>query len=145
MAVAGTLDNPDVQCAVSYDGANMGARGKGLGADPEAAAMWKAYGDTLFMLEGWSGTKAEKEIEEYGPQLDLVGRASKLNGRPILLVAADTQVIPIEVHIKPLAEAIKADANHQLEYLLINNDHSFSASRLELIAATAEFLQNSCR
>ncbi|MEM7360510.1 MAG: alpha/beta fold hydrolase [Pseudomonadota bacterium] len=145
MAVAGTLDNPAVQCAVSYDGANMGARGKGLGADPEAAAMWKAYGDTLFMLQGWSGTKAEKEIEDYGPQLDLVARASKLNGRPILLVAADTQVIPIDVHIKPLAEAIKTDKNHQLKYLLINDDHSFSASRLELIEATAKFLQESCR
>lgn len=144
MAVAGTLDNPVVRCAVSYDGANMGARGKGLGADPEAAAMWKAYGDTLFMLEGWSGAKAEQEIAEFGQQLDLVQRAQKLAGRPILFVAADTEVIPIDVHIKPLADAISASKPNQLKYLLIDDDHSFSASRLELIEATAEFLKDFC-
>ena len=145
MAIAGILDNPDVRCAVAYDGANMGARGSGLFDSPEAAAKWKAYGDTLFMLAGWSGDKAAAEIEQYGAQLNLEKRAKNIDGRPVLLIAADTSVIPIDVHIKPLLKALQKGEDSNISYRLIDDDHSFSASRLELIEATSRFLRASCK
>ena len=145
MAVAGILDNPDVKCAVSYDGANIGANGKGLGADEASRKLWKEYGDSLFMLNGWSGTKAEEEIARYGAELDLVKRANKINGRPLLFIPADTDVIPMEIHIEPLIEAIEKTKDSQLSVTLINDDHSFSSSRQTLIETTARFLNKSCK
>jgi pimeloyl-ACP methyl ester carboxylesterase len=145
MAIAGILDNENVRCAIAYDGANMGAKGKGLFNDPEASAMWSNYSDTLFMLEGWSGAKAMKEINEFGRELDLVTRANKINRRSVLLIAADTDVIPIELHIKPLLGALATTEDSDVHYLLIDDDHSFSSSRLELIEATEGFLNQRCR
>jgi pimeloyl-ACP methyl ester carboxylesterase len=145
MAIAGILDNENVRCAIAYDGANMGAKGKGLFNDPEASAMWSNYSDTLFMLEGWSGTKAMQEINEFGRELDLVTRAHRINRRPVLLIAADTAVIPIELHIKPLLDALATTEDSDVHYLLIDDDHSFSSSRLELIEATEGFLNQRCR
>lgn len=145
MALAGIFDNPSVRCAVAYDGANMGANGRGLGADEASQKLWKDYGDSLFMLSGWSGTKAQDEIAEYGADLDLVKRVEKINGRPILLIPADTDVIPMDVHIQPLVAAIEANKDNQLSVILINDDHSFSSSRQTLIETTAKFLNASCK
>jgi len=145
MAMAGLLDNPEIRCGVSYDGANMAANGKGLGDSKASAKMWRDYGDSLFMLNGWSGAKSEQEIADHGKELDLVGRAEKLAGRPVLLISANTQVVPEDVHIKPLVEAFNAGENNSAQYILIEDDHSFSASRFELIEATAKFLNKSCR
>jgi hypothetical protein len=99
----------------------------------------------LFMLEGWSGAKAVQEINEYGRELDLVTRANKINGRPVLLIAADTDVIPIDLHITPLLDALATTEDSDAHYLLIDDDHSFSSSRLELIEATEGFLNQRCR
>jgi pimeloyl-ACP methyl ester carboxylesterase len=145
MALAGIIDNPSVKCAVAYDGANMGANGRGLGADEASKKMWKDYGDSLFMLNGWSGTKAQDEIAQYGAELDLVKRVKKINGRPILLIPADTDVIPMDIHIQPLVAAIEASKDSQLSVVLINDDHSFSSSRQTLIETTAKFLKASCQ
>lgn len=144
MAVAGMLDNPSVTCAVAHDGANMGARGKGLFSDEQSVKLWTDYSDTLFMLNGWSGKKAIVEMGQYGTQLDLIPRAKHLNQRPVLLVAADTVVIPIDVHIKPLHEALNEHSNKAF-YELIDDDHSFSNSRDRLITTTLNFLNQDCR
>ena len=145
MALAGIFDNPSVRCAVAYDGANMGANGRGLGADEASKKLWRDYGDSLFMLNGWSGAKAQDEIAQYGTELDLVTRVEKINGRPILLIPADTNVIPMDVHIQPLVAAIEASKDNQLSVILINDDHSFSSSRQTLIETTAKFLHASCK
>ena len=145
MAIAGIYDNPQVKCSVAYDPVNLGAKGSGIFSDPAGAKIWRDYSDTLFMLKGWSGQKAEKEILKHGPDLDLVKRAPKLNNRPLMIIPADTQVIPMDLHILPLAEAHRAIQGNQFAYELIDDDHSFSASRLELIDTTAEFLNSSCK
>ncbi|WNC68400.1 dienelactone hydrolase family protein [Thalassotalea nanhaiensis] len=90
MAMAGIFDNQSVNCAIAYDGANLGVSDVGLIKDPETTVPWKEYSDTLFMLNGWSGDRAEKELKEYGKALNLVRRVNSLNGRPVLLVAADS-------------------------------------------------------
>jgi len=144
MAIAGILDNPDVECAVAYDGANMGARGKGLFSDEQSIKLWSDYSDTLFMLNGWSGAKAVKEITQHGKQLDLVTRAESVNKRGVHLIAADTDVIPMDLHIKPLHLALSKYSD-TVSYELIDDDHSFSNSRDELIDSTLNFLNKSCR
>lgn len=145
MAIAGILDNPAVKCSVAWDGANLGAKGVGFVNDTDTTIPWKEYGDTLFMLNGWSGEKAEIETKKFAKELDLISRAEKINGRSVLLIAADTSVIPIELHIKPLLAALKATKNSLISYKLIKDDHSFSSSRKELISTTANFLDTNCK
>jgi len=144
MAVAGTLDNQTINCAVSHDGANMGASGTGLFSDEQSIKLWSDYSDTLFMLNGWSGKKAVAEITQFGPQLDLIKRSPSIKQRGVHLIAADTQVIPIDLHIKPLYEALKKHSD-KASYILIDDDHSFSNSRDQLIGSTLEYLDKNCR
>lgn len=144
MAVAGILNNKSVVCAVAHDGANLGAGGKGILSDAESTKFWREYSDTLFMLNGWSGEKAIKELSDKGTILDLERRANRLNGRPVKLIAADTDVIPLDVHITPLHNALSQHSDKAL-YQLINDDHSFSNSRLLLIKSTISFLERNCK
>jgi len=145
MAIAGTLDNPLVKCSVAYDGVNLGAKGVGFINDPNTEIDWLKYSDSLFMLNGWSGKKSKNEITLYAKELDLVRRADRINGRPVMLIAANTHVVPIELHIKPLYEALNATKSSKISYLLIEDDHSFSSSRTLLIKETAKFLNKSCK
>ena len=144
MAIAGILDNASVRCSVAYDGANLGAAGVGFVNDPNTSIPWKEYGDTLFMLQGWSGAKAVEETENYAVELDLIRRAEKIKGRPVLLIAADTEVIPIDLHIKPLLKALRETGNQKVHYKLIKDDHSFNSTRGALIEATYGFLSSNC-
>ena len=131
MAIAGIYDNPNVRCAVAYDPVNLGAKGSGIFSDPVSAKIWKDYSDTLFMLNGWSGEKAQQEVLDHGAALDLVSRAPGLNNRPLMIIPADTQVIPMALHIDPLVEALSTPSGNRFAYKLIDDDHSFSASRLQ--------------
>ena len=145
LALAGTFDAPQVKCAVGFDPANLGARNKGFFEDIEGSKKWLAYSDSLFMLNGWSGAKARAEIELHGEAINLLNRAHKIMGRPVMIIAADTDVIPMAVHIDPLVAVFKAQENNKLAYRLIEDDHSFSSSRALLIETTVEFLNQSCR
>ena len=145
MAISGILDNPSVKCSVAYDGVNIGAKGVGFINDPNTKINWSKYGDTLFMLKGWSGKKSQEEVTQYAKELDLVRRVEQFNQRPVMLIAANTKVIPVELHSKPLFNALKATKNSQVSYITIEDDHSFSSSRAELINATSLFLNKHCK
>jgi DNA-directed RNA polymerase subunit K/omega len=105
---------------------------------------WQAYGDTLFMLNGWSGTKAKEETQKYAKELDLIRRAKQINGRAVMLVGANTSVIPYELHIAPLLAALKETKDSKISFKLIDDDHSFNSTRAELIETTVNFLNNNC-
>ena len=145
MAIAGILDNQLVKCSVAWDGANLGAKGVGFVNDPNTTIPWQAYGDTLFMLKGWSGKKAQQETKEFAKELDLIRRVKQINGRPVMLVGANTSVIPHQLHIAPLLAALKETKDSKISFKLIDDDHSFSSSRQELIEATSSFLNNNCK
>jgi hypothetical protein len=144
MAIAGILDNSSIECAVAHDGANLGAKGKGLFSDDESIKLWSDYSDTLFMLKGWSGKKALAEISQHGKKLDLLSRSSSIKQRAVHFIAADTDVIPIEHHIKPLYDGL-SNYSDNISYQLIDDDHSFSNSRDKLIDSTLGFLNQKCR
>ena len=145
MAIAGILDNPKVKCSVAWDGANLGAKSVGFINDPNTTIAWKEYSDSLFMLNGWSGDKAVQETKIFDNELDLTKRAKNINGRSVLLIGANTIVIPYELHIAPLLKALKATKNSDITYKLIEDDHSFSSHREELINTTLSFLTANCK
>lgn len=145
MAIAGILDNPSVKCAIAYDGANLGVNDVGMFDDPETTIPWKEYSNSLFMLNGWSGKKAEDELKKYSKDLNLVRRVNSLKGRPVLLIPASTDVIPMKSHIKPLFKALKQTNNSKISYKLIDDDHSFNSYRDELIQTSIKFLHSNCK
>ena len=142
MAVAGITDNPEVNCAVVYDGANLGK--VFAGDTPEIEAKWTEYGDRQFMLNGWSGSKAMAETRNYAKELNLLNRAAQIGKRPILFIPADSEVIPI-IQIKELVAAMQSVEGNQVKYKLIKDDHSFNNSRAELLSVTRQFLDTYCR
>ena len=137
MSVAGMLDSNNVRCAVAYDGVNIGTWAV-------SDKMWRDYSDTLFMLKGWSGAKSVAEVDAHGAKFDLVPRLKSLGERHILIVAADTQVVPMQLHITPIVEAVRKQSPSQLEYHVIQDDHSFSANRKALTDLTISFLNRRC-
>ncbi len=98
-------------------------------ADAATTIPWKAYSDSLFMLKGWSGEKVQKHLDKYAKTLNLVNRVNSVNGRSVLLIVADSEVIPIQSHIKPLLAALRKTNNSAISYKLIKDDHSFNSSR----------------
>ncbi|MCI2285493.1 hypothetical protein L3081_21460 [Colwellia sp. MSW7] len=63
----------------------------------------------------------------------------------MFIIAANSDVIPLATQITPLVAALKATKNSNIFYVLIEDDHSFSSSRLPLITKTASFLNANCR
>lgn len=141
MAVSGILDNPEVRCSVVYDGANLGR----LLADTPTYSEddWIAYGDRLFMLNGWSGDAMVTELKS-SPELNLLLRAKKIGTRPILFIAADSQIVPLKI-IMDIVKAMKTVDGNQVHYKLIKDDHSFNNNRGKLLAITKDFLNTNCR
>lgn len=142
MAVAGILENPEVQCSVVYDGANMGvtlSRG-----DEVSRQGWLDYADSLFMLKGWSGEKSLQEVTEKGEQLNLVPRAHKIGQRPILFIPANSPVIPL-AEVDEVVNAMRAVEGNRVSYQLIEDDHGFNNHREELLEVTKRFLDDNCR
>lgn len=137
MSVAGMLDNENVRCAVAYDGVTIGAWAV-------SDTLWSDYSDTLFMLKDWSGAKSITEVDAHRAKFDLVPRLRSLGERHLLILAADTQVIPIEQHITPIVEAVRQQSPSQLEYHVIQDDHSFSSNRKAVTELTISFLNRRC-
>lgn len=142
MAVAGMLVNSEVKCAVIYDGANIGVTFKSN--DEKKRELWASYADSLFMLHGWSADIFSKELAEKGEQLNLLPKAHKIAERPILFIAADSEVIPI-ADINEIVSAMREVKDNRVDYMLIKDDHSFNNNRTNLIDVTRKFLNASCR
>lgn len=141
MAVAGLQQSAEVRCAVAYDTANIGVTFSA--GDAEREASWVEYGDSLFMLRGWSGEKSRTEVALHGEHLDLRNHAARVGGRPVLLVAADSEVIPID-RIESLAASLETAAV-PVTYSVLKDDHSFNNNRQPLLDLTREFLNANCR
>ena len=148
MAIAGIQQSQDLQCAVAYDTANIGVTFAADSADGDTQELtekeraWMAYGDSLFMLRGWSGAKSRQQAVDHRERLDLRNHVAGIGDRGVLLVAADSDVIPV-ARIENLAEAMK-EAQVPVTYVLMKDDHSFNNHRAELLALTREFLDAHC-
>jgi pimeloyl-ACP methyl ester carboxylesterase len=141
MALSGLAADPSVSCAVSLDGANMGVLST---LDAQAMNGLQAYTDTLFMLDGWDGTALAHELARSGAALDLVARMPRIGARPILFVLAGSEAISRDLHVDPVTRALTEAGNDNWRVDVISDDHSFSASRLELARRVVTFLQEKC-
>jgi pimeloyl-ACP methyl ester carboxylesterase len=147
LALAATSEDPDVRCAASIAGANLGAFGRGIAADPALrAAAVEAFGAGSGPLRGISGTSAADELAANAERWDLVARAASLATRPLLLVAADHDTAtPPADHHAPLVAALHAAGASAVAERVLPTDHAFSDQRVALARAVLAFLDARCR
>lgn len=131
-----------VDCVVGLAAANLGeyaARGQ------EALEGYAAYSDGLFMLHGWSGSRAVTELMANPRALDLRGDAAGLAGKSVLLISGlQDQAVPVDVQ-RRLASAYQQQSRIDLTALEINGDHSFSANRIQLQRTVIGWMAGRCR
>jgi dipeptidyl aminopeptidase/acylaminoacyl peptidase len=143
-----TLADPDVACFASIAGANVGALGKAA-ADPEARAAIAAGLGRDMDYEG-GPIKADpdavtQDMVSRAEDFDLTMRAPSLVGRPLLLVAgARDETAPKVEHHDPLMAALQAAGGTGVTELVLDDDHYFSAHRVELSVRVVDWLRTAC-
>jgi pimeloyl-ACP methyl ester carboxylesterase len=134
-----------IRCTAGIAPANIGPIAERFEADPDAAAGFSAYTDSLQMLSGLTGENAMAEIMANREAYDTRLLADRLAGKSVLLIAADhdSAVPPDVVHV-PLVEAYEAEPGIDLTAMVLSGDHSFSWSRQRLIDEVTRWA-NTCR
>lgn len=142
-ALQGAARDSEIKCVAGLASADVGTLAKIVESDPAAAKSFASGADNLSMLANWSGNKVLAELKSNKNNFSLISIAPKLNGKAVLLVAADQdKVIVPEVFHKPMVTAYQQQPNIKLTHKIISGDHSFSWSRLELINAVSIWLDN---
>jgi hypothetical protein len=139
-------ESADVECAASLAGANLGLLGPSL-ADPGQAArvgqsfeLWGAGA-----IRDLDGAALAAELRQGAERFDLTRRAPALAAKPVLLVAGRRDAVARpELHHAPLAGAIAAQPGARLTQVVLDADHAFSGSRIELTRTVLAFLEQQC-
>ncbi len=144
-ALQAAARDDSIQCTAAIAPANLGAVAERFEAEPDAAAGFAAYADTLTMLSGLTGEAAIAEIMANREAFDTRLLAPALVGKSVLLVAGDEDTsVPIETMHLPLVAAYEAEPGIELTSIVLSGDHSFSWSRQHLIDEVLEWAE-ACR
>jgi len=147
LALTTAAEHPEVACAVSMAGANLGAMGAAASADPQVRARMEQA------LGGWSGPvrmapryEPVAELVANAKRFDTTARAKALADRPLLLVAGGRDdVTPPAQHHEPLAAALGKAGAQQLSQQVFDADHAFSSQRIALAHLVVDWLGSHCR
>ncbi len=128
-----------VQCVVGLAAANLGTYAD---RDEQARRRFSDYTDQLFMLSGYNGSKALKEIRANAEALNVHNYAPGLQNKRVLLVTgSEDTVIPPSVQ-EDTARAYGSRVN--VETRVIPGDHSFSTTRILLQRTVYDWLSTHC-
>ncbi|MBO6503295.1 MAG: alpha/beta fold hydrolase [Kordiimonadaceae bacterium] len=142
--MAGAKD-PAVACVGALAPANLGNR-PAASMTEEALAGFAAYTDSLTMLNTESGQAVVDEMLDRNKEFDTRALAPKFSERPVMLLAgAQDAVLPPEIYHVPLVSAYEMHSDIELTHAVLQGDHSFSWTRIELAQTVAEWLTNNCR
>lgn len=142
--MAGAADT-GITCTVALAPANLGNRASGSMSE-EALNGFAAYTDSLGMLKHRGGKAVIDEMMARLDEFDTRNLAPKFSERPVLLIAGEQDaVLPPEVYHTPLVAAYEAQADIDLTHRLMQGDHSFSWTRIELGSTVVSWMDTSCR
>jgi len=142
-ALQGAAKDDQVKCVAGIAPADFGLAADLIQAKPEMGKGFAAGADGLTMLNGWSGDIVIDELKNNRDAFSLVDLASPLNGKSVLLIAADKDsAVPPDVFHTPLVVAYETQPNIELTQSIISGDHAFSWSRFELIETVLDWALN---
>lgn len=142
--MAGAADT-SITCTVALAPANLGNRAPGAMTE-DALNGFAAYTNSLGMLKHRGGKAVIDEMVARLDEFDTRTLAPKFSKRPVLLIAGEQDtVLPPEVYHTPLVAAYEAQADIKLTHHLMQGDHSFSWTRIELSSTVVNWIDTSCR
>jgi len=147
LALMAASEDPDIRCAASIAGANLGLLGRALAANPEQARLAAQRFDSWSgPIHGFDGSLAAQSLTANADAYDLARRAPQLAGKHLLLIAGtrDTDT-PIDIHHRPLVAALHAAGATHVDERVLASDHSFSDARIALTRALVAWLDAECR
>lgn len=139
-------DNEAVACVAALAAANLGARAAAL-QDPEVrAATARTLGGWLEgRIAGTSGAALVEELHASGGQMDVFLRLDALAAKPLLTIGGGRdEVVPLAEFHEPFGRALRALEAERFHASVIEDDHSFSGSRIELARRLVMFLNDEC-
>jgi uncharacterized protein len=145
-ALQGFARRAEVACGVSLAGANLGMLG-GAAKDPavraQIAERFRNFGGPVRLAPDHD---LGEELAAHAGRFDTRSLASRMAGRPVLLVAAARdEVAAPAVHHDPLVAALEAAGATRLASHVLPADHAFSSERLALSRLVVDWLGRSCR
>lgn len=143
-----TAQDKDVSCFAFLAGVNAGAPGILAGSDDSvSAALEVALGKAMDADSGPINSDARQmvvEMVERAEAYDVRSRASSLATRPLLLVAGERdEEVPKPENHDQLIAALGTAGAAQVTELVFDDDHSFSANRIELARQLVNWQQQS--
>jgi dipeptidyl aminopeptidase/acylaminoacyl peptidase len=145
-ALAAGSGDDGVGCIASLAGANMGLLGDAFEDEAVARDVTERFGAyARGPLDGTSGALMVEELRMSSSRFDLQGRVAALADDALLLVAGsrDAVVDPAQHH-DPLVAALEAEGA-DVETLMLDDDHAFSASRIALARTLVDWAGRKCR
>lgn len=137
----------EVDCVASLAGANLGLLGRAVAADTEQATAAAEQLDRWSgPIRGTSGEALVRELVDGAERFDTTRLGEPLAGKAVLLVGGTRdEVTPMNVHHRPLVEALRAANTRRLTDASLDSDHAFSDRRIALSRLVVSWLQEECR
>ena len=144
-----TAEDKNISCFAFLAGANVGALGiQARGNDSVRAELEVVFGSDMDTDGGPINGDARRmvsEMVESAEAYDLRSRAQALATRPLLLVAGQRdEALPKAAHHDQVYAALRAAGTEQLTELVFDDDHSFSANRIELARRLVDWQRTEC-
>ena len=132
-----------VKETISLSGWNIGLDGKLLPEDGAVEERVRGLvGDAAPRLAGTSSEALLREIAEMKDVFDLRDSVRLFAGRSVLLVAASQDdAVPPETHHELLLTTFRATDGARAEGAMLDDDHSYSGSRVALAKTLFDYLE----
>jgi pimeloyl-ACP methyl ester carboxylesterase len=144
-ALVSASELPAVDCVASLAGANLGLWAEAVRTPEGEARMTGALDGFRGPIRGTSGAALVAEVRANEARFDLRRHAVALAAKPVLLVAgARDEVTPPAIHHEPLAAAIGAQPGAQVQATVLDADHAFADTRVELTRLVIGWLASDC-
>jgi uncharacterized protein len=120
---------------------NIGMFGQFLDANAEVKNLAKQKINTsMDFVVGSSTVKLINEMIEHKTDWNLINYADKLAKKNLLIIGSRFDLTaPIEIHHKPLAQALKTVGANEMKELILECGHSFSDKRIQLMTIISEW------
>ncbi len=144
-----TVENKEVQCYVFKAGWNAGLRASLINSNPETkTVVIEGISKDIRKIGGPLYGDAEAYVNDLALNADyynISNHVGELNTRKLLVIGGlKDMALPIDEHHRPFVKALREAGAKNMTELIIDDDHSFSGSRIKLSIAVVDWFQNKC-